>query len=270
MSEWEHDMHRRRFLALLGIGASAAAAGSAGVLSGAAFAESEQEPPHFGYEGKVRAERWGSIAPEYETCSVGDSQTPVNLVPAEAQASSSTLELRYTPVGASTFNNGHTLQVVTDEGALIVLDGQEFPLLQFHYHTPSEHTVDGRPYLVEWHFVHQTADGKTAVLGVMVQMGAEHPGFVPILGAMPKREGKTKDLADPVDPAALLPADRSAVGYGGSLTTPPCTEAVHWTVFDAPIEMSEDQIRTLQGYLGPNARPLQALNGRTFERRSVS
>ncbi|MFO7590261.1 MAG: carbonic anhydrase family protein [Acidimicrobiia bacterium] len=271
MGDAAHAMHRRRFLGLLGAGAGATVAGAAGVLvGGTAWGESETEPPHFGYEGKVRADRWGSLAPEYETCSIGTSQAPVNLVPADGQPSSSTLELRYAPVAASTLNNGHTLQVVTEEGASVAIDGEAFPLVQFHYHTPSEHTLDGRPYLVEWHFVHQTADAKTAVLGVMVQLGAEHAGYASILAAMPKREGKTKALAAPVDPSALLPSDRAALGYGGSLTTPPCTEAVHWTVLETPIEMSEEQIRTLQNYLGPNARPLQALNGRTIERRSVA
>jgi carbonic anhydrase len=268
----DHGLHRRRFLALLGAGTGAAVAGGVGALSGSAWAGSEKDKdaPHFSYEGETRAEEWGSLSPEYRTCSIGDSQTPINVVAADAEPSSSTLELRYQPVAASALNNGHTLQVVTKAGSSAVLDGAEYPLVQFHYHTPSEHTFDGRPYLVEWHFVHQDASGNAAVVAVVVNLGASHAGYDPILAAAPAREGKTKKLSSPVDPSALLPQDRTAVGYDGSLTTPPCTEAVHWTLLVQPIEMSEEQVQTLQIYLGPNARPLQLANGRPLQIRAVT
>lgn len=264
-------VHRRRFLAFLGVGAGATIASSA--LPGAAWAkekEKEKEAPHFTYEGETRAELWGELAPEYETCSIGGEQTPINVATTDAASSTSALELRYQPVAASALNNGHTLQVVTEPGASIALDGAEYELVQFHYHTPSEHTYDGRPYLVEWHFVHQDADANTAVVGVMVNLGAEHEGFAPILAAAPAREGKTKKLPGTVDPSALLPSDRTAVGYDGSFTTPPCTEGVKWTLLTAPIEMSEAQVQELQNYLGPNARPLQPANGREVVTRSVT
>jgi carbonic anhydrase len=104
----------------------------------------------------------------------------------------------------------------------------------------------------------------------MANVGAAHPGYAAILAAAPTGEGKTKSLPAPVNPTGLLPADRSAIGYDGSLTTPPCTEALHWTLFVQPIEMSQDQVQMLQNYLGPNARPLQAINGRTLHTRTVT
>jgi carbonic anhydrase len=269
----EQLFQRRRFLALLGAGAGAAAAGTAGVLSGAsAWADSggTKSGPHFSYEGATRAERWGSLSPQYRTCSAGTSQTPINVIGANVEPSASSAQLRYQGVAATALNNGHTLQISTKGGASIVLDGVNYELKQFHYHTPSEHTYDGRPFMVEWHFVHQDTAGNTAAVAVMANVGSAHPGYASILTAAPMREGKPMPLPAPVDPTVLLPADRSAIGYDGSLTTPPCTQAVHWTLFVQPVEMSEAQVQMLQNYLGPNARSLQAVNGRPLRRRAVS
>ena len=266
-------VHRRRFLALLGAGAGVAAAGTAGVLSGAsAWADSgsSKSGPHFSYEGPTRAERWGSLSPRYRACSAGTSQTPINVISSSVEPSSSNAQLQYQSVAATALNTGHYLQINTASGASIVLDGAKFDLKQFHYHTPSEHAYDGRPFMVEWHFVHKDSAGKTAVFAVMANAGAAHAGYAPILAAAPAREGKTKALASPVNPSDLLPADRSAIGYEGSLTTPPCTEAVNWTLFAQPIEMSEDQVQMLQNYVGPNARPLQPMNGRHLQSRTVT
>lgn len=39
-------------------------------------------------------------------------------------------------------------------------------LLQYHMHAPSEHTVDGELYDLEFHFVHNDSAGVLSVLGV--------------------------------------------------------------------------------------------------------
>jgi carbonic anhydrase len=192
------------------------------------------------------------------------------VISSSVESSSSNAQLQYQSVSGTALNTGHNLQINTARGASIVVDGAKYDLKQFHYHTPSEHTYDGRPFMVEWHFVHQDTAGHIAVIAVMAKVGAAHPGYAPILAAAPVSEGKTKALSSPVDPTGLLPADRSAIGYEGSLTTPPCTEAVNWTLFVQPIEMSEDQVQMLQNYLGPNARPLQPVNGRSLRRRAVT
>jgi hypothetical protein len=68
---------------------------------------------------------------------------------------------------------------------------------------------------------------------------------------------------------SLLPSNLDFIRYDGSLTTPPCSETVVWSVFLNPVTLSKDQLnafRRLQNYdkkrIEGNFRPLQQLNGR--------
>ena len=95
--------------------------------------------------------------------------------------------------------------------------------------------------------------------------GAENPAFSELIaraasGGGRNRRGRRRRPHLP----ELLPADPTSVprwSYDGSLTTPPCTEGVNWTVFDQPIELSADQIAGYAAVYDDNDRPLQALNG---------
>uniref|UniRef100_A0A8C2UUV5 Carbonic anhydrase 9 n=1 Tax=Chinchilla lanigera TaxID=34839 RepID=A0A8C2UUV5_CHILA len=77
-----------------------------------------------------------------------------------------------------------------------------------------------------------------------------------------------------LDVSALLPSDLSRYfQYEGSLTTPPCSQGVIWTVFNQTVKLSARQLHALTGSLwGPrdarlqlNFRATQPLNGRVIE-----
>ena len=158
-------------------------------------------------------------------------------------------------------NTGHALEVALDKAGGLVLNGQLYKLAQMHFHTPSEHAYDGRRYPMEVHFVHKAENGALAVIGVMVAEGSNNPDLDPIWWATPTSVG-TAPLSFEFYPENLLPTNRASMRYKGSLTTPPCSEIVDWTVLNTPITASRAQITVLKSLFGENARPLQPLHRR--------
>jgi carbonic anhydrase len=222
------------------------------------------EGVHWGYEGETGPEHWGELSPDYATCSQGMEQSPVD-IPAAAPVNPSGLRLEYQPSALNIVNNGHSIQVNVDAGSSLTVDGAAYPLVQFHLHSLSEHTLNGVHTAMELHLVHKDAGGRTAVVGLMIVEGAQNLAYEPILAHMPAEEGEPQFVPSvTVNAGDLLPSDRSYYRYNGSLTTPPCTEGVKWFVLTVPVELSADQIASFQSIYDNNYRPVQPLNERTF------
>jgi len=168
---------------------------------------------------------------------------------------------RWAPVKARIGNNGHTIQVDCDPGSTVIVDGFEYNLLQFHFHHPSEHTIDGRYFPMEVHFVHRNDFG-LAVLGIMVIEGAPNPLIEMLWQQIPTHAGEKSEISTPILPTALLPPSATTYRYSGSLTTPPCSEIVSWIVYHRPVELSPQQIARFAMLFANNARPVQSLNRR--------
>jgi carbonic anhydrase len=144
----------------------------------------------------------------------------------------------------------------------ITVGGAAWDLVQFHWHTPSEHRVEGRPRAMEMHLVHTNADGAFLVLGVFLKRGPSNPALTPMFRNLPAEPGATRPVAD-VRLPRLLPDRRRSFRYTGSLTTPPFTEPVRFIVFADPIEASRRQIgRFREVFPEGNSRETQRLNGR--------
>lgn len=94
------------------------------------------------------------------------------------------------------------------------------------------------------------------MLGDFIRPGAVNAALQPIWEAMPSSAGPERDAGIPVDPGALLPPGRSFFRYYGSLTTPPCSEGILWTLFKDAIEASPDQIRRFAALFPANTRPV--------------
>ena len=58
-------------------------------------------------------------------------------------------------------------------------------LVQFHFHTLSEHTVNGEHYPMEMHLVHADADMNLAVLGVFIKEGQENEVLEEVFADLP-------------------------------------------------------------------------------------
>ena len=227
---------------------------------------------HWGYEDhgdEVGPAKWGTL-PGAELCGNGKQQAPINLAAGVSKPQDlPNLVFGYKPSKLSITNKGHTIQAAYDVGSTISRSGTATTTLaQFHFHAPSEHTLDGTSFPMEVHLVHVDAAGKpAAVVGVLIKSGAEHAGLAAAFKTLPAKSGATSAPAGAtIDARTLLPAEKTFFTYAGSLTTPPCTEGIAWYVLKTPIEMSPAQIRafTTQGHFGHTNRPVQNLGARVL------
>jgi len=218
-------------------------------------------PNHWTYGGEGGPEHWADLSPDNKPCSIGHQQSPIDLASAMS-ASIDAPHPHWIPAqGGMVVNTGHTIQVDVPTGGSVTLDGKDYVLKQFHFHHPSEHTIDGRQFPLEVHFVHAASDGELAVVGVMFLEGSANSNLDAIWATAPGREGKAAVAFD-IDAAAFMPSQTSAFRYEGSLTTPPCSESVHWTVMSTPISASPSQLAAFAALFPHNARPVQPLNRR--------
>ena len=194
----------------------------------------------------------------------GDRQSPLDLSGA-APARPHDLLVRYIPSPLEVVNTGYTAQVNVAPGSVLTAGGRQYALQQFHFHRPSEHTVDGKAAAMEMHFVHSDTAGNLAVVGVFVIAGRRHEALARVWAIIPEAtDEKCNVPGAPLNAAALLPAERSYYGYVGSLTTPPYTEGVRWFVLSEPVEVSQGQVDRFAALFPMNARPIQPLNGRAI------
>ncbi len=221
---------------------------------------------HWTYEGEEGPAHWGDLAPAFALCKTGQQQTPID-VPATARAQpAGGLTLAYQPSAINLVNNGHTIQVDYDAGSTLAVAGSTYDLAQFHFHAPSEHKLNGKVYAMEAHFVHKAADGKLAVLGVLMAEGDENTFLAPWWGGIPAEKGSATGTGT-VNASTALPADRTYVTYPGSLTTPPCSEGITWVLLTTPASVSRAQVETFKHIVGEvTARPVQPVNGRIYAR----
>lgn len=217
--------------------------------------------PHWSYEGETGPEHWGELSPDFKVCQLGLEQTPVDLS-AGMKGETGPLNFNYRQMPLRIVNNGHTIQVNADPGCSMLIGQTRYDLVQFHFHHPSEHLVDGKAFDMEIHFVHKAENGALAVVGVFVKSGAHNDGLKPIFAQMPKSAGPEVSASGVFDPKDFFPASQNHFRYMGSLTTPPCSEGLTWTVFRDPIEASPDQIREFAALFPNNARSVQRKNRR--------
>ena len=275
-------MNRRRLL-LPALGASIAVLAVAGWASGAAPAWNHDPASAIG------PAHWGTVAPGFEQCQLGSSQSPVN-ISGTVRRGGPSLQFRYPDNELVVENTGHTIEVSipADNGNTLSIGNSVYRLVQYHFHAPSEHTLNGKVYDLEVHLVHQNAAGQIAVVGVFMNIGS-HPSELvdEVFHNAPEVAGEETDTGLESNAKDLLPGFTSGRGngtfvvtrfysYSGSLTTPPCSEGVRWFVLADPVNVTGFSVSQLHhlvslfpGYGGysNNNRPVQPLNGRVISSR---
>jgi carbonic anhydrase len=246
-------MDRRSFLLRAGGAACACGGGLGPALA--------SESPPWSYRGQGGAAAWGSLSPDYATCSTGKEQSPINLTRPSAAILGDPMPT-WRPVPLRVTNTGHTIEVDCDGGGGLTLEGTSYELRHLHFHHPSEHTLEGATFDMECHFDHIAADGAKAEIGVMIAKGAANPALEAIWQVMPATGGETATAPGLFDPATLLPKDPISYRYAGSLTTPPCSEVVQWVVYRQAVTASAEQLERFARLFPDNARPVQPINRR--------
>lgn len=209
---------------------------------------------------------WANLSPDFATCASGKSQSPINLT-ATTDADLVNPDFHYERAPLNLLNNGHTVQVPYAPGSYLTLDGQRYNLLQFHFHSPSEHAVDGKPWDAELHMVHQSDDGELAVVAVLLQADdtEKNTHYQTLSANLPKKSGDKIRTGEMINAQSLLPTQTTTYRYSGSLTTPPCSESVTWLVMTEPVSLTSQQLASYKKLLNNNNRPLQLLNKRSVK-----
>ncbi len=229
--------------------------------------------PEWHYDGAGGPANWARLSPTFTACGTGRRQSPIDIVnptrgttpPLKASFPPAELRIAHHAHVADGINNGHTIQVNYGGADTLSLGGSAYPLVQYHFHSPSEHTVDGKHFPMEMHLVHKATDGKLAVIAVFIAEGAHNKAFDPVWANLPSQKGvETHFPSVKVDVDALLPVARTSYRYDGSLTTPPCSEGVSWILMTTPIQLSTAQVGAFTRLIDKNNRPVQQLNGRTI------
>ncbi len=205
----------------------------------------------------------------------GFEQSPINIVSSADGQGKHSITLYFKDEVNRIENLGHTVQLDFSEGSVIVQDDTTFAFKQCHFHTPSEHLIDGMTYPMEMHIVNimpnedKSATPQYLVIAVLFKEGKENAFINDFLKSIPKEEHTTTNVqAGTVKLADLFGVVPKEIrghyyNYRGSLTTPPFTESVRWYIAKHIFEASAAQIEAINKIEGNNARHVQALYGRT-------
>lgn len=219
---------------------------------------------HWSYEGEGGPARWGKLDSAWAKCDTGNRQSPIDIRDG-IKVDLETISFDYQPSTFNVVDNGHTVQVNLGSGNRIVVMGRIYELIQFHFHRPSEERIEGRGFDMVVHLVHRDANGRLAVVAVLIEGGKPHPLIQTVWNNLPleKNEPVAPNLM--MDVSKLLPEHREYYTYMGSLTTPPCSEGVLWMVLKEPIQASAQQIGIFGKLYQMNARPIQSSAGRLIK-----
>lgn len=214
-----------------------------------------------GDEQRCGLPEWSAIAGN-QACAEKGTQSPIDIKTVDAAANADLSALVLTDVGAFTNvefeRNSHTTEVVFSEESgsadkmKVVWGGVDYFLKQFHFHSPSENTIDGKYYPMEVHHVHQNAAGQALVLAVMIDSKAttENAYYKKVWEGINSVEDGAANEAKLVNEGELsespytgvLPANKDYFHYIGSFTTPPCTTQTIWILLKNSISITTAQL----------------------------
>ena len=217
------------------------------------------------YSGLKGPSHWGQLDPSYSLCGNGSEQSPVD-VTNTVSAVLPGIEFNYNATGNQIENNGHFVKINYKTGSSIVIDDAEYKLVQSHFHTPAEHTINNKAFPMEVQHYHNNKAGDQLVISALFMAGEEnkalHHSWLKLLSQKHARHLLYREIS----PVELLPENREYYRLQGSLTIPPCTENITWIIMKHPVTASREQIQELHKTIyADNNRPVQPLNKRHIQ-----
>ncbi|XP_059667572.1 alpha carbonic anhydrase 2-like [Cornus florida] len=210
------------------------------------FAQEVEDEREFDYgeRSEKGPRRWGELKEEWAACKNGDMQSPIDMSNLKVKMirRSRELKMNYKPCNATVKNRGHDIMLkwageteAESKAGSIQINGTDYFLRQAHWHSPSEHTINGRRYDVELHMVHESPDtnvkNNIAVTGLLYKFGKADAFLSKLTGNMASMIDRMEERnAGVMDPREIKTGGKNYYRYMGSLTVPPCTEGVIWTM----------------------------------------
>ncbi len=216
------------------------------------------------YEGPGGPDRWAQLKPEYAKCGNGTRQSPIDIRDGIA-VQLDPVQFDYKSSAFGVLDTGRTVQVNVAPGNFIEVTGRRYELVRFDFQRPAEERINGRQFDMGVHLVHKDAQGRTAIVAVLLDRGAEQPIVQTVWNNLPLEKGEELTAQAGIDLTTLLPSDRRYFTYMGSMTTPPCREGVLWLVMKQPVSISSEQLAIFSRLYPMNARPVQSASGRLIK-----
>jgi len=224
-------------------------------------AEEAKKTLAWSYDGKEGPEHWGKLSEEFSMCSAGSTQSPID-IEESLDANLKPLKLLQKFPAKEILQTNHSIQLNFRDGNIVAIDNITFKLKQANFHTPSEHSIQGKSFPLEAQFLHSDIKGNMAIVAVLFREGRPNPGLEKVLKQLPNESNKAVTLKSRLLASEMMPSNQDYYRFSGSLTSPPCTEGIRWILIKTPMTASKEQIDALAALTQHNNRPLQALNGR--------
>ena len=191
------------------------------------------------------------------------------------------------------YDNPYNLKINYQRGEGMLVIGNDpntremFKLVEFHFHRPSEESIDNHRFPMVLHLVHLKVSikedpkeecsigkpGCAVVVAILIELGIPTKKTTDLLNILfknfPPPSGERTGVR--ITTEGLLPPGYENAGYyryDGSLTTPPCTENVTFYLLKPRLKFSAEQLAQFERrYPSPNARDVQPLNTRDIKNR---
>jgi len=204
--------------------------------------EDNSTPPPFQVDYSSQGSNWENI------CASSSVQSPINIETSSVTKGDSEISFEHLS-SIDHFKNFTVFNVVRYDNLDNFLltnftTGGLHKFWQYHFHTPAEHTVDGKLYDAEVHFVfYRLSDpSQLLVVGVLLELAEESDSDI---------------IEETLDVHKFLGrAGSDYWHYQGSLTTPPCSEGVQWVVMQKPLQISHKSWQSLNSHMGESNREI--------------